>query len=75
MKRPHSVRRTVLHNPNQNCSSFLVCYFIVRSGKWSETLMMLHEDLQIIIFMIYRDIRFENVEALPIEQAYKLCTS
>jgi hypothetical protein len=36
--------------------------------------MMLHKDLQIIFFVIHRDIRFKNMEALPIEQAYELYT-
>jgi len=34
--------------------------------------MMLHEDLKIIIFVIYRDARLKNMEALAIEQTYQL---
>ena len=34
--------------------------------------MMLHKDLKIIVFVIHRDIRFKDVEALAIEQAYEL---
>lgn len=74
MERSHSARWTVLHNPEQKCLSFWGCYLIARGGKRSKTLVMLHEDLQIIIFVIYRDIRFEDAESLPIEQAYELYT-
>lgn len=72
MKRSHNIRRAGLHNPNQNCPPFLVCYLIVRSRERSKTLMMLHEDFKIIILVIHRDIGFKNVETLTIEQAYKL---
>jgi hypothetical protein len=75
MKRSYSVRRTVLHNLNQNYSSFLVCYLIVRSGERSKAPMIPHNGLQIIVFVIYRYIGFKNVEAFPIEQANELYTS
>lgn len=72
MKRPHSIPRTVSHNPNQNRSSFFICNLIVRGSERFKTLMMLHEDLQIILFVVHWDIRFESVEAFAIQQTYEL---
>lgn len=75
MEEFHALGRTVLHNPNQNHQSFLACGCIVRSRKRSKTLMMLHQDLEIIIFVVNWDIGLKDKKALAIDEAYDLYSS
>jgi hypothetical protein len=66
------VGRSAVHDPRKCLEGIFVRDLRVRPRKWSEALVVFHEDFVIVVLMVDRHIRLHDVEATAVDSVDEL---
>lgn len=58
-----------VHDVRKNCDSLLISDLLVRAREWSEHLMMLLQDLEVVLVVVDGHIWPEDMKAFAIQEA------